>query len=54
VQRKLAIQLLDAEASAALAAMAGRDMDVQCTIQDGLITFSDDKHSQVIVPRCLV
>ena len=50
---KLAVLLLEAADSAALAALAGRTMRLQCTIQDGRIYLADDETTLEFEPRWL-
>ncbi|MBU0750753.1 MAG: YaeQ family protein [Gammaproteobacteria bacterium] len=50
---KLRVLALDGEQSAALAALAQRGMDLQCTIQDGHIWLTDGKDTVSIEPRWL-
>ena len=42
---------LDGEQSAALAALAQRGMDLQCTIQDGHVWLTDGTATVAIEPR---
>jgi len=50
---KLAALVLDAADSAALAALAGRTMRLQCTIQDGRIYLADESTTLEFEPRWL-
>jgi uncharacterized protein YaeQ len=50
---KLRVLNLDASESAALAALAERGMDLQCTIQDGHALISDGAQTVSIEPRRL-
>lgn len=50
---KLAVLALEAGDGAALAAMAGRTMRLQCTIQDGRIWFADDLRTLEFEPKRL-
>jgi uncharacterized protein YaeQ len=50
---KLRVLALSAEQSGALAALAGRNMQLQCTIQDGQIWLSDGAGTVAIEPRQL-
>lgn len=50
---KLQVLNLDADASAALAALAERGMELQCTIQDGHVLISDGAQTVAIEPRRL-
>jgi uncharacterized protein YaeQ len=50
---KLRVLALDGEQSTALAAMAERGMDLQCTIQDGQIWLTDGTATVLIEPRQL-
>ncbi|GAB3627717.1 cellulose synthase operon C protein [Pandoraea terrae] len=46
--RNLRVRLLDEASSEALAALAGRSMRLQCTIQDGQVWVADDSHNLAI------
>ena len=48
--RNLSVYDIDAAASAQLAAMASRNMQLQCFIQDGQLQLSDESSSVEIVP----
>jgi uncharacterized protein YaeQ len=50
---KLRVLAIDAEASAALAALAQRGMDLQCTIQDGHVWVTDGAETVAIEPSRL-
>lgn len=50
---KLGVLNLDAEDSAALASIAGRNMNLQCTIQDGRVWFADAGETLEFEPRWL-
>lgn len=50
---KLVVLALEAGDGAALAAMAGRTMRLQCTIQDGRIWFADDLRTLEFEPKRL-
>jgi uncharacterized protein YaeQ len=50
---KLQVWALDGEQSAALAALAQRGMDLQCTIQDGHVWLTDGTATVAIEPRRL-
>jgi uncharacterized protein YaeQ len=50
---KLRVLALDGEQSAALAALAERGMDLQCTIQDGQVWMTDGPATVLIEPRRL-
>ncbi len=50
---KLQVWAIDGEQSAALAALAQRGMDLQCTIQDGHVWLTDGTDTVLIEPRWL-
>ena len=50
---KLTVLALAGEESAALAGLAARNMDLQCTIQDGHALLSDGERTVAIEPRRL-
>jgi uncharacterized protein YaeQ len=50
---KLRVLALDGEQSAALAALAQRGMQLQCTIQDGQVWLTDGERTVLIEPRAL-
>lgn len=50
---KLVVLGVDAEDSAALAALAGRTMRLQCTIQDGRVYLADEATTLEFEPRWL-
>lgn len=50
---KLRVLTLDSEQSKALAALADRGMDLQCTIQDGQVWVTDGTNTVAIEPRKL-
>ena len=47
---KLAVYRLPSEAAPALAALAARSMDLQATIQDGVLSLSGDQGSVMVEP----
>ena len=49
----LRVLALDGEQSLALAALAARNMQLQCTIQEGQLWFSDGARTVVLEPRQL-
>jgi len=49
----LRVLAVDTETSAALAALASRGMDLQCTIQDGQVWFTNGDQTVLIEPRWL-
>jgi uncharacterized protein YaeQ len=51
---KLRVLALDEAQSMALAALADRTMQIQCTIQDGQVWFSDGGQTLAIEPRVLL
>ncbi len=50
----LSVLALEGGQSAALAALAERGMDLQCTIQDGQVWLTDGQETAVIEPRRLL
>lgn len=50
---KLRVLALDAEHSEALAGLAARGMDLQCTIQDGQVWLTDGTETVTVEPRTL-
>ncbi len=50
---KLRVLVLDSEQSTALAALAARNMDLQCTIQDGQIWLTDGANTVAVELRKL-
>ena len=50
---KLRVLMLDAEQSAALATLVERSMQLQCTIQDGQVWFTDGRQTVLVEPRCV-
>jgi len=51
---KLRVLALDSEQSTALAALAARNMELQCTIQDGHVWLTDGPNTVAITPRKLL
>lgn len=49
----LRVLAVDAEASAALAALVERSMQLQCTIQDGQVWLTDGTRTAIVEPRRL-
>jgi uncharacterized protein YaeQ len=49
----LRVLAVDTEQSTALAGLAERGMDLQCTIQDGQVWFTDGERTVLIEPRTL-
>ena len=51
--RNVEVLAIDADASRSLTAMAGRAMDLQATLQEGLVYFSDGASTVEVHPRVL-
>lgn len=54
VQQNLAVLLLPVDVTEALAALASRSMQVQCTVQDGLVWFTCGELTVEVVPERLL